>query len=1536
MKKHRFFKQSLSFVLVLCMLFAYAIPVHAAKGDTAATGEDVSFEQVDNSTVKSSAIQRDPFSTDTPAENFKSTDTVRVSIVLNDKSTLDAGYDSEDIASNTDAMDYRTKLKNNQKSVEKKINKATGKTLKVQWNLTLAANIISADVKYGDISKIESVSDVQEVIVETQYLPCETVDTADPDMAISSGSMTGTTAAWAKGYTGAGSRIAIIDTGLDVEHQSFDNDAFLYSLKQDASQKRIKYSSYYKSLNLLDTRSISRAMKYLNANTVSQGTYSADDLYLTEKIPFAFNYVDVNTNVSHLKDTTTEHGSHVAGIAAANRYVKTDNGFEEALDSVYVAGTAPDAQVLVMKVFGENGGAYDSDYMAAIEDAILLGCDAVNLSLGSASAGMTTSTTYQDLLDNLRKTNTVISISAGNSGAWSDNSYFGALYSDDVNYHTGGSPGTYANALTVASVDNDGMIGYTFDVAGNSYYYTETSGYTNEPLRTLASGGDAGTYDYIFIDGVGNKEDYTGMDLEGKIVFCTRGEITFSEKANNAAELGAAATIIYNNQPGTISMNLSDYMYPAPAVSIYQSDGAAIKAAGTEQTTDDGLTYYTGKITINANASVGKADSDYYTMSSFSSWGVPGDLTLKPEITAPGGNVYSVAGRNLTSSGVAGGTDQYELMSGTSMAAPQVTGMSADLIRYIEENRLFQKKMTNRALAQSLLMSTATPMVSPEGYTYSPMQQGAGLANLENAMNAATCILMDSNATASASDGKVKAELGDDPEKTGTYSFSFTMNNLTRSKQTYKLSGEFFTQELDKEYGGLFLYESTEKLNPAVTFTVNKKKTSSVTISPRKSVSVTVTIKLSSSDRKFLEDYINGAYVEGYVYAKPANGKTSAHSIPVLGYYGNWTDASMYDRGSYLEYAYGLENLPPYLYDSNGIYGNGYSVSFAGDSSEYFFGGNLYADEAEYNPERNALNNRNGDSINSVYYTLIRNAGRRSMVISDAETGEAYLSGELGEQYAAYFNDDTGSWSAAQSSIGLNWAGTDAEGNPLPEGTTVELTLTAAPEYYRTEDGTYDFSSLGDGAAFSTQLTIDNTAPELLEITKDEEQGSITCSVKDNQYIAALYLYADDGDGDAIASCAVGTPDTELTLGEGLDADVYLVQAIDYAGNASTYRVFLNEDVTEAVESVTISSETLNLVKNNTARLTAKANPKTLEDRSVIWSSDNEEIATVDENGIVTAVAAGTCTITAAAKADPEISASCEVTVIEITTELNGFVWDENGEVWLSRFQANNLPNYEKMTETSYKAPVASMAYGADGNLYAASLDTSTATSNLYTVDPETFELTQTGGSTQLFYTDLAAAPNLGGGMLLATYGPYVLLVDPATGEYAGAFNYCSNNLVGITYCGSMLNEYYDRYIDIYYLMDDKGNLYMDAFIDLDGAYYYFNGEEDGMMGGTGISCDTPYFQSLYFDGTYTYASCFNNGKNSVTLYAIDTEATGNVYKLGSFADGVWPVGGLAQLNPAEAEVPANAEKLSDAKALEDVEPKTIDQIEKIDITTHK
>lgn len=58
------------------------------------------------------------------------------------------------------------------------------------------------------------------------------------------------------------------------------------------------------------------------------------------------------------------------------------------------------------------------------------------------------------------------------------------------------------------------------------------------------------------------------------------------------------------------------------------------------------MTYYTGTLTVDQKLAVSINNSPYYTMSEFSSWGVPGDLSLKPEITAPGGSIYSVNGAN--------------------------------------------------------------------------------------------------------------------------------------------------------------------------------------------------------------------------------------------------------------------------------------------------------------------------------------------------------------------------------------------------------------------------------------------------------------------------------------------------------------------------------------------------------------------------------------------------------------------------------------------------------------------------------------------------------------------------------------------------------------------------------------------------------------------------------------------------------------------------------------------------------------------------
>lgn len=83
--------------------------------------------------------------------------------------------------------------------------------------------------------------------------------------------------------------------------------------------------------------------------------------------------------------TTTTRVSTAPTLPAlppANRYLEQGGTYVDAMEEVQVAGNAPDAQLLVMKVFGKNGGAFDSDIMVAIEDAMILGADAVNLSLG--------------------------------------------------------------------------------------------------------------------------------------------------------------------------------------------------------------------------------------------------------------------------------------------------------------------------------------------------------------------------------------------------------------------------------------------------------------------------------------------------------------------------------------------------------------------------------------------------------------------------------------------------------------------------------------------------------------------------------------------------------------------------------------------------------------------------------------------------------------------------------------------------------------------------------------------------------------------------------------------------------------------------------------------------------------------------------------------------------------------------------------------------------------------------------------------------
>ena len=126
-------------------------------------------------------------------------------------------------------------------------------------------------------------------------------------------------------------------------------------------------------------------------------------------------------------------------------------------------------------------------------------------------------------------------------------------------------------------------------------------------------------------------------------------------------------------------------------------------------------------------------------------------------------------------------------------------------------------------------MSTATPIRDGEngGYYYPVLQQGAGLANVYSAIAADSVILMDENATDSASDGKVKAELGDDPDRQGLYSFSFTLQNITDQPLTYRLSADFFTQGTFRQDGETYLDTQTQALEVSASLDCGRRDSAS-------------------------------------------------------------------------------------------------------------------------------------------------------------------------------------------------------------------------------------------------------------------------------------------------------------------------------------------------------------------------------------------------------------------------------------------------------------------------------------------------------------------------------------------------------------------------------------------------------------------------------------------------------------------------------------------------------------------------------------
>ena len=86
--------------------------------------------------------------------------------------------------------------------------------------------------------------------------------------------------------------------------------------------------------------------------------------------------------------------------------------------------------------------------------------------------------------------------------------------------------------------------------------------------------------------------------------------------------------------------------------------------------------------------------------------------------------------------------------------------------------------------------------------------------------------------------------------------------------------------------------------------------------------------------------------------------------------------------------------------------------------------------------------------------------------------------------------------------------------------------------------------------------------------------------------------------------------------------------------------------VVQLVTGITLSQTSLSLNSGDTQTLTATVQPSDASDKGVTWSSSNTAVATVNQSGLVTAVAGGSCTITCTAKDGSGVTATCLVTVV--------------------------------------------------------------------------------------------------------------------------------------------------------------------------------------------------------------------------------------------------------------------------------------------------
>lgn len=713
------------------------------------------------------------------------------------------------------------------------IKESVNRNIEIENTYDVVMNGFSVSADISDIEKIKKIPGVKNVYVSHVY------STPEPMLNHSSEQMTITPQITdTLGLTGKGQLIAVIDNEFNLSHDFF---------KTDPAEPKLSKAD------------ITAAVA---SGILCDDIKTNDNVYKSKKIPFAYDY--------GCKKTTTDaslqsHGTHVAGIAAGSGGISYDNSV--------MTGIAPDAQLALMKVTTNSGTMYTNTIIQAIEDAIKLGADSVNISLGIDYSDGSDDTAFNNALTKAFESGVFVAVASGNSSRGYNDI---TPLAENTDYSASGTPAVFSSATSVASANcyQNYYSAYKLELPSKFkvLFYS-----TNRFAQTFLPSSSVQYYPYELCTFDENNE-LENSNIANKIALIKRGGnmdvYTMFAKLKNA---GAIGVILWNTEETFVGMP-SDVSLPYAVVTA--SGGELLNSSESKQI----------KVTIDY---IEKNVSDSDIMSDFSSWGFNSSLDLKPEITAPGSLIYSSVNDG-----------DYTMMQGTSMASPHIAGAAALISQHIDGSDYLKNLSTNKAaLTENILMSSARVQFSGE-LPYSPRLQGAGIADITHAVSAETIL--------TASGGKTKINLGDN--LTAEIPISFDVKNISGEDITASVSYDIFTDAYNQVDGKNYVAGSK-----ALSSSSDAPKSISLKANETKTISFTVSLseeELSKNSTIFT----SGFYIDGYVYLKSDD--TSVGNIPFCGYFGDYDkipylDNTLYEGGSTL-YDESNQTGGTYFFTSNG------------------------------------------------------------------------------------------------------------------------------------------------------------------------------------------------------------------------------------------------------------------------------------------------------------------------------------------------------------------------------------------------------------------------------------------------------------------------------------------------------------------------------------------------------------------------------------------------------------------------------------------